>query len=114
MPVKVEDCTGRVKDIQKIVELITENVYVSITGMPGIGKSTIMKEVCHFIYEWNFVRDGALFLFLNECFTTDEFITKLAEALGVSQYEKNKLQVGRQTVKNKDLIIYLDNVDFII
>ena len=66
MPVKVEDCTGRVKDIQKIVELITENVYVSITGMPGIGKSTIMKEVCHFIYEWNFVRDGALFLFLNE------------------------------------------------
>ncbi len=51
LPVRVEDCTGRVKDIQKLVELISQNPYVSIIGKAGIGKSTIMKEVCHFIHE---------------------------------------------------------------
>jgi len=95
MPVRVEDCTGWVKDIQKLVELISQNSYVSIIGKAGIGKSTIMKEVCHFIHERGYFWDGSIFVFLNDCYSADDFVEKLSEAMGIQPFEKNKLQIGR-------------------
>lgn len=37
--------------MQSIVELISHNRLVTITGISGIGKSTIMKEVAHYLHD---------------------------------------------------------------
>jgi len=42
-----------------------------------------MKEVCYFIHERGYFRDGSIFVFLNDCYSADDFVEKLSEAMGI-------------------------------
>lgn len=48
---KVEDFVGRSKEMQEIIADILYNRFVTIKGMPGIGKTTIAKAIIHYLDE---------------------------------------------------------------
>ncbi len=48
---KVEDFVGRRKEMQEIIADILVNRFVTIKGMPGIGKTTIAKAIIHYLDE---------------------------------------------------------------
>lgn len=51
---------------------------------------------------------------LSDCYSTEDFLEELYEILEIPSDEKNKLQSGWKLIKNKDLIIYFDNIDLIL
>lgn len=48
---KVEDFIGRRKEMQEIISDVFINRFVTIKGIPGIGKTTIAKVIMHFLDE---------------------------------------------------------------
>ena len=55
---KVDDFVGRQFEMQQIIEYLNSNRLVTITGLPGIGKTAISKNVASFLYERNNFKDG--------------------------------------------------------
>lgn len=48
---KIEDFIGRTTEMHTIIQCITEKRVVNIMGIPGIGKTTLVKAVAHFLDE---------------------------------------------------------------
>lgn len=67
--------------MQKVIEIIDGNRIVCVSGISGIGKSALMKEVCHYLHERDFVKDGQLYLGLKECPTIENLMKRWSAAL---------------------------------
>ena len=86
--------------------------------MPGIGKSTVAREVCHFIFIRNFYKDGAIYLNCNKCFTIVGLINLMVETVKI----QNSLNVNlnekfglfKDMIKGRDLVLYFDKINMIV
>lgn len=68
-----------------LLGLIRNNQLVNVTGSPGIGKSEILKNVCHFCYERDYFKDGVIYINLSKCFTLTDFNNLLEEAFNFNE-----------------------------
>ena len=48
---KVEDFIGRTKEMHEVIRNIHKKRIVNVKGVPGIGKTTLIKAVAHYLDE---------------------------------------------------------------
>jgi Cdc6-like AAA superfamily ATPase len=83
LPPRIEDFVGRIREFQEIVQNIQDHKFISIVGVQGIGKSAILKEVCHFVHDRRLYQDGSIYMNLVDCNSTDDFLENLFEILEI-------------------------------
>lgn len=71
--------------MQVLIESISLNRIVSLVGSWGIGKSTILREISHYIFERNFFKDGIIFI--EECTHIESLIWDFQNILGIKETE---------------------------
>lgn len=64
LPGKIDSFIGRSSECQKVVEALVDSRLVTLTGIAGIGKSAIVKEVCHYLFARRTMKDGILYFSL--------------------------------------------------
>lgn len=128
LPPRVENFVGRAKESQKIVELLCQNSLVNVTGISGIGKSAIVKELSHYISSRGIAKDGVLYCSLDSCRSLESFTKRLVILVNKKQNEsaKNLLKISSaifnddlistclNIIKGKVVLIILDNCDMIM
>lgn len=73
------------KDIYEVLGFLNSEQnpkdIVLIFGIPGLGKSLLLKNVCWYVGERDFFRDGVIFLDLQSCQSFSECIGEMVCAL---------------------------------
>ena len=68
LPSRVENFIPRPKDLHEILKFIdSKKRYITITGMPGIGKSTLARELVRYIQFRNIFKDGVVYVDIRGC-----------------------------------------------
>ena len=62
LPRKVTPFISRNGDMFDVIRLLEEENIVQVFGMPGLGKSSLLKNVSNFIGERNLYYDGVLYI----------------------------------------------------
>jgi hypothetical protein len=62
LPRKVTPFISRNGDMFDVIRLLQEENIVQVFGMPGLGKSSILKNVSNYIGERNLYPDGVLYI----------------------------------------------------
>lgn len=53
---------ARNSDMLDVLKLLTQNDIIQIFGMPGLGKSSLLKNVTCFLGERDIYKDGILYI----------------------------------------------------
>ena len=69
IPPKVCPFLFRNRDMFDVLKLLTINNIVQIFGLPGLGKSSLLKNVCCYLGERNLYKDGLVYIDLNQITT---------------------------------------------
>jgi hypothetical protein len=109
-----------------MLKLLTTNNWVQIFGMPGLGKSSLLKNVTCFLGERNIYKDGVLYIDFLHVTTYKEAIQIINEYLieekdmyyqsfGANdpdgfQEDIERVQTKSKLFKNK-FLFSLDNID---
>jgi ABC-type phosphate transport system ATPase subunit len=92
LPDKVEMFIGREIEMYEIIKLLHKGRVVSILGPPGIGKSSISRNLGHYFRGRKQFKDGIIYVKLRGCKSSQMFITHLSlsirAALGESELDK--------------------------
>lgn len=64
LPSQVENFVGRNENMHEVINLILTHRFITIKGIPGIGKSSLAKEVSRYIYERGHFKNGVYFFSL--------------------------------------------------
>ncbi|CAI2377074.1 unnamed protein product [Moneuplotes crassus] len=89
-PAIVENFIGREIDSHEIISMINSNRLVCIEGIPGIGKSAIVKQICNILYERHTFRDGVLYNNLRGCTTLEGVIKKVYSTIKMFRIGSNQ------------------------
>lgn len=81
LPNRISSFTFRNQDVFDILSKLTDKDIVLIFGLPGLGKSALLKHVVFFVAERNFYKDGVVYVDLSNANTFKEAITELCFAL---------------------------------
>ena len=68
-PNKVRPFLFRNRDMFDVLKLLTEKQIVQIYGLPGLGKSSLLKNVTVFLGERNYYKDGLMYVDLRHITT---------------------------------------------
>lgn len=66
LPVRVPDLIGRANDCQKVLQVLDLHRLIWVDGIPGIGKSVLVKEITHLVYDRDVFEDGVLYMSLKD------------------------------------------------
>lgn len=77
LPTKVTPFISRNRDMFEVVKTLNECNMVQVFGMPGLGKSSLIKNVSNFIGERNLYRDGLLYINFQNVKTFHEFLASI-------------------------------------
>ncbi|CDW83802.1 nb-arc domain protein [Stylonychia lemnae] len=119
---KVEDFVGRRSEMHEIIMDVIENRFVTIKGMPGIGKTTIAKAIIHFLDERQLFRDGIILLSLRGLDQANMILTRLQLIINkhLPPQEKDDKAIENfsqiqeriiQFMKDKEILLVLDNAE---
>jgi len=121
IPSRVEHFMGRHIELHEVIKLIRSQRFVTIKGIPGIGKSSLCREAVNFLIDRNVFQDGIIYLSLGGCDSIEGIISALDSKLGYLSKDVNskKESVGNiisqvaqyLDEKIKDTLIILDDVD---
>ena len=67
-----------------ILDLLQTSRLVTIRGSPGIGKTTLAKELLHYIVPRRIFADGLVFVNLRDVTTIEGVVREVSQALGVT------------------------------
>ncbi|CDW80630.1 nb-arc domain protein [Stylonychia lemnae] len=133
LPTKVTPFISRNMDMFDVVKTLSECNIVQVFGMPGLGKSSLLKNVSNYIGERNFYRDGLLYINFQTIKTFQEALALIMQNFEDNTdpyYKMNKIdfqfnQSFRKQEKSrllkqiykkfqrfkKGLLLVLDNID---
>ena len=78
--------------MHKIIHLVNHNRFVTILGLPGIGKTTIAKSVGLFLEEREKFQDGIIYISMSRRYNGNMLISQLyhliKKSLSVDQLEE--------------------------
>jgi ABC-type phosphate/phosphonate transport system ATPase subunit len=70
--------------IYDVICMLNSTNLVQVYGLPGMGKSTIIRFVGNYLAERNHFRDGALFIDMKSVCSFDEFLIQLYENMSLN------------------------------
>ncbi|CAI2386019.1 unnamed protein product [Moneuplotes crassus] len=125
LPTKPAPFVGRNQDVRRVLQILKEGKrLITITGEPGIGKTTVAHAVIHYLKERNeeLIKNGVVFLSGNNCASLPTWLhtfnTKIIEAnekVSVKlQNKKDTLQVFKEImkkIKDLDMLLIIDNAE---
>jgi len=77
-PSNVEGFIGRQQEMYEIINLLSSHRLVSICGPPGIGKTSLSRNLANYIKDRKKFTDGMIYVALRGCETAQMFITRLS------------------------------------
>lgn len=125
LPSKPDPFVGRNQDVRLVLEHLKKgNRLVTITGEPGIGKTSVAKAVVHYLKDRDdeLVKNGIVFLNVGSCSSFPQlahtFNSTVEEGDSnqiINKMEKkDSLQVFKEMLKflkNYDLLLVIDNAE---
>ena len=124
LPGKSDHFSGRSSDMMKIIHYCCENKLVTVRGIPGIGKSALVRRIANHLYERNFFEDGVIFASHNNEKEITDYCHNIVQQIYVqcegafrdfyvSQDAPWKTKLDRiiQRLKDYELLFILDNFD---
>lgn len=79
---KVDDFLGRTTEMHLVINYIHTKRVVNVMGIPGIGKTTLIKAVAHYLDERIIMRDGIIWLSLRGLESASMILTRLELIIG--------------------------------
>lgn len=83
IPPRVEFFQGRHVELHEIFCLVKKQRFVTIKGIPGIGKSSLCREIANYVYERNIFKDGIIYISLSGCDTIEGLMGIFETEIGV-------------------------------
>jgi|GEM_PF-543576 len=113
LPSETTEFVGREEEIRKIYSLLEKARLVTLIGPGGIGKSRLALKVALLcLSKYN---DGVFWISLSEITKTKLLISHIAKVLNIPEIKgHNTLDSIKSTLKNKKMLIVLDNFEQII
>jgi Mrp family chromosome partitioning ATPase len=95
-PSNVEGFIGRQQEMYDIINLMEEHRLVSILGPPGIGKTSIARNLANYIKDRKKFSEGIIYVPLRGCESAQMFLTRLTLIIRASctieEYKKYGLE----------------------
>ena len=109
---------GRNEVMHDLITLILNSRFVTLKGIAGIGKSSLVKETVRYIFERKHFRDGVIYINLNGCETREAVTSCLnARIFKNPQHIESRKENGGKMVqqiiellRTKEVLIVFDNV----
>ena len=94
VPSNIDGFIDRQQEMYEIIELLHDNRVVSISGPPGIGKTSISRSLSNYLRDRRKFKDGIIYVKLRGCESTQMFLSRLSLIiLTLSKEEKHNLQM---------------------
>ncbi|MBQ8711787.1 MAG: ATP-dependent Clp protease ATP-binding subunit [Prevotella sp.] len=108
---KLDPCVGREKEIQRIIEILGRRKKNNpiLIGEPGVGKSAIVEGLAQMIAQHH----TSPMLFGKRIYTLD-MTAIVAGTKYRGQFEERLRQLMKELEKNKDIIVFIDEIHTII
>ena len=108
---KLDPCVGRDKEIQRVVEILGRRKKNNpiLIGEPGVGKSAIVEGLAQMIANHR----TSPMLFGKRVYTLD-MTAIVAGTKYRGQFEERLRQLMKELEKNKDIIVFIDEIHTII
>ena len=118
LPSRIENFMGRNEVMHDLISLILTSRFVTLKGIAGIGKSSLVKETLRYIYDRKHFKNGVIYINLNGCETREAVTSCLnARMFGSYQHIESRKENGGKMVqqivehlRNKEVLIVFDNV----
>lgn len=136
VPTLVEKFIGRQQEMYDVLYRVMQNRLVSILGPPGIGKTSLARNLANYIHDRRKFDDGILYISLIGCESAHMFLTRLilliescvpkkewerhgGEDLNVDK-EEDELDVASRkrlkriitsVLKDKEVLLIMDNTE---
>jgi MoxR-like ATPase len=78
IPANTDDFLGREFEMHEIMDLIDDHRMIEIVGPPGIGKTSLARNLGNYIFDRKLFADGIIYVGLRGCETSQMFITRLS------------------------------------
>jgi ATP-dependent Clp protease ATP-binding subunit ClpA len=59
---RIDEFIGRQTDMHRLIQCVTQNRLTTLKGIPGIGKTTISKQLGSLLAEREVFQDGIIYL----------------------------------------------------
>ena len=69
------------KIIQKVLGERNQSRLFTIIGLPGIGKSSLIKNTMHYISERNLIKGGIIYINARNITVSEQFLKKFNDTL---------------------------------
>lgn len=105
LPALVENFVGRQIECKTIIEMIHSNRYVSVEGIPGIGKSAVVKHICNMLYDRHVFKDGILYVTLRDCASLEGLFKKVYFSIKAFKFDSkgSTYRKGSKNFESNDL-----------
>jgi hypothetical protein len=100
-PSNVEGFIGRQQEMYDIINLLGKHRLVSILGPPGIGKTSLARNLSNYIKDRNKFSDGMLYVALRGCETAQMFLTRLSLVVRAGCSIEILKKYGLDNIENK-------------
>ena len=103
---EIESCIdkfkGRQQEMHEILFLLQNNRLVNILGTPGIGKTSLVRNLCHHIRDRKRFEDGIIYISLRGCESGHMFLTRLSLKIQENSKIDGFLLAALEKLKSKD------------
>lgn len=112
---KVDDFLGRSVEMHQLICYLHDHRLVTIKGVPGIGKTSLAKQVGFFLQERFTFRNGVLYLSVRGLNGVESAISQMY----ISLFKKasppgQMLPMITKFLEDKELLFIIDNVEDIL
>jgi ABC-type dipeptide/oligopeptide/nickel transport system ATPase component len=77
LPPKIDTFVGRTTEMVGIINAINRHRFVSVSGISGIGKSAIIKNIANLLSDREIIQNGVIYLDIKNIANIENFIEKL-------------------------------------